>query len=223
MAETGRTRLKTALAAAILIAAVAVYWPVTGFEFVSYDDDLYVTENPWVSRGVTGSGLAWAFTGLGYAGNWHPLTWISHMVDVQLYGLIPRGHHLTNLLLHLADTVLLFMLLSGMTGALWRSALAAALFALHPLHVESVAWVAERKDVLAALFWLLTTGVYLEYVHRPRVWRYLVLVFSFSLALMAKPMAATLPITLLILDYWPLGRRRSAAGGGTGGCSVRPS
>ena len=150
-------------------------------------------------------GIRWAFTTL-YAEFWHPLTWLSHMLDVQLFGLEPRGHHLTNLLFHLANTLLLFLVFHRMTKALWQSAFVAALFALHPLHVESVAWVAERKDVLSAFFWILTIGAYVHYVERPGLQRYLAVLLFFVLGLMAKPMLVTLPFALLLLDYWPLQR-----------------
>ena len=141
-------------------AALMAYWQVSHSEFINYDDNDYVTENRYVQRGLTMDGIRWAFTTY-HASNWHPLTWISHMLDVQLFGLNPRGHHLTNLLLHIANTLLLFFVFHRMTNALWQSAFVAALFALHPLHVESVAWVAERKDVLSTFFWMLTMGAYL--------------------------------------------------------------
>ncbi len=165
----------------------------------------YVTDNRHVQDGLTVEGILWAFT-TGHAGYWHPLTWISHMVDVQLFGLQPGWHHLTNLLFHLASTLLLFLVLHRMTKALWQSAFVAALFALHPLHVESVAWVAERKDVLSTFFWMLTMGMYVSYVARPGLTRYLTLLLCFALGLMAKPMLVTLPFVLLLLDYWPLQR-----------------
>ncbi|NIQ87873.1 MAG: hypothetical protein GWN93_01765, partial [Deltaproteobacteria bacterium] len=158
-----------------------------------------------VHKGLTRESFIWAFTTTDEA-NWHPLTWLSHMVDCQLYGLNPAGHHLTNVLLHSASTVLLFLILLGMTGSRWRSALVAALFALHPLHVESVAWVAERKDVLSTLFWMLTLWAYLAYTKRPERKRYLLIIVAFTLGLMAKPMLVTLPFVLLLLDYWPLKR-----------------
>jgi protein O-mannosyl-transferase len=189
------------LAAATLLA----FWQVGNSEFINYDDNDYVTENLTVQRGLTAEGIRWAFTTY-YASNWHPLTWLSHMMDVHLFGLSPRGHHLTNLLLHLANTLLLFLVLHRMTKALWQSAFAAALFALHPLHVESVAWAAERKDVLSAFFWMLTLGAYVFYVERPGRTRYLAVLLLFALGLMAKPMLVTLPFVLLLLDYWPLGR-----------------
>lgn len=176
--------------------------------FVNLDDAQYVSDNPAVSGGLSARGLSWAFT-TPHAGNWHPLTWLSHMLDVELYGMNAGPHHLTSLLLHVASALLLFGLLHRMTGALFRSAFVAALFALHPLHVESVAWVAERKDVLSTLFFLLTIRAYLAYVRRPRPSRYALVLVLFALGLMAKPMLVTLPFVLLLLDYWPLGRAPS--------------
>ncbi len=189
----------------LTIAAFMAYRQVTHCAFINFDDAEYVTENRHVQDGLTVKGIAWAFT-TGYASNWHPLTWISHMVDVQLFGLQPGWHHLTSLLFHLANTVLLFLVLHRMTRALWQSAFVAALFALHPLHVESVAWAAERKDVLSTFFWMLTMGAYVSYVARPGLRRYLTLLLCFASGLMAKPMLVTLPFVLLLLDYWPLRR-----------------
>jgi hypothetical protein len=188
-----------------MLTTVIVFWQVGKHEFVNYDDDVYVTENPQVQTGLTRQSLIWAFTTT-HGANWHPLTWLSHMLDCQLYGLNPRGHHLTNLLFHLANTLLLFVVLRRMTGALWQSGFVAALFALHPLHVESVAWVAERKDVLSTFFWLLTMWTYVRYVERPGPKWYILTFFIYGLGLMAKPMLVTLPFVLLLLDYWPLNR-----------------
>ena len=190
----------------ILITCV-VYLQVLDYEFVYFDDTLYVTENHWVQNGLTIDGVGWAFT-TSHASNWHPLTWLSHMLDCQLYGLNPRGHHLTSVLLHIANAVLLFLVLNRMTGAQWASGFVAALFALHPLHVESVAWVAERKDVLSTFWGLLTLWLYAGYVEHPRRIRYLFALFTFALGLMTKPMLVTLPFVLLLLDYWPLERIR---------------
>ena len=185
---------------------IAVFGQTAGHDFVNFDDDDYVYENWHVKRGLTGAGIAWAITTY-HAGNWHPLTWLSHMLDCQLYGLKPGGHHLTNVLLHAAAAILLFLALRRMTGALWPSAWVAAVFAIHPLRVESVAWVAERKDVLSGLFFMLTLWFYARYAERPASWgRYLLVVASFALGLTAKPMLVTLPFVLLLLDYWPLGR-----------------
>jgi len=189
----------------LTIAILIAFWQVTQCDFTNYDDPAYITENDHIQNGLTMAGIRWAFT-TDYAENWHPLTWLSHMLDVQLFGLRPRWHHLTNLLFHLANTLLLFFVLNRMTNALWKSAFVAALFALHPLHVESVAWVAERKDVLSAFFWMLTLGAYGYYVERPKVQRYLLVVVFFVLGLMSKPMLVTLPFVLLLLDYWPLRR-----------------
>jgi len=196
---------KSLIGLLLIVATLGVFWQVRSHDFLNYDDDIYVTENPQVQKGFTQESLNWAFTS-GYASNWHPLTWLSHMLDYQLFGLNPVGHHLTNLMLHLANTLLLFLLLNRMTSALYRSAFVAALFALHPLHVESVAWVAERKDVLSTLFWVLTMWTYLLYVEQPRLSRYLLTLVVFTLGLMAKPMLVTLPFVLLLLDYWPLDR-----------------
>ena len=187
----------------------AVFGQELTHEFVNFDDDSYVYDNPVVAGGLTLKGIAWAFSF--HAFNWHPLTWLSHMLDCQLYGLHPAGHHLTNVLLHTATVIALFLVLRTMTGALWRSAFVAAVFAIHPLRVESVAWVAERKDVLSGLFFMLTVGAYVLYAHRPwSWWRYGLVVVLFGLGLMSKPMLVTLPLVLLLLDYWPLQRKEPA-------------
>jgi len=149
---------------------LAVYWQVLGYDFVNYDDDGYIIENPSVREGLTKKSILWAFTSF-HIGNWHPLTWISHMLDCELFGLKPGMHHLTNLIFHIANTLLLFLVLRRMTGSIWRSGFVAALFALHPLHVESVAWVAGRKDVLSTLFWVLTLWAYVRYCERLAVFR----------------------------------------------------
>ena len=189
----------------LTIVTLSLFWQVQNHGFVNLDDDLYVTANRRVQAGLTIDGIVWAVTTT-HASNWHPLTWLSHMVDCDLFGLNPGAHHFTNLLLHLANTLLLFLVFHRMTRALWPSAFVATLFAVHPLHVESVAWIAERKDLLSTFFWLLTMGLYLQYVKRPRYTRYLLVFLSFSLGLMAKPMLVSLPFVLLLLDYWPLGR-----------------
>ncbi len=194
------------LSLALVLAVLIAYWPAAGNDFVNYDDDVYVTGNRHVRGGLTWHGIVWAVTSVGYAGNWHPLTWLSHMLDVELFGLHPRGHHLVSLVLHAGNTVLLFLVLRGMTGAVGRSALVAALFGVHPLHVESVAWVAERKDVLSTFFGLLATAAYLWYVSRRGRGRYLAVVGAFALGLLAKSMLVTLPCVFLLLDYWPLCR-----------------
>jgi Flp pilus assembly protein TadD len=187
------------------VLALAAHSGVTANDFIDYDDPEYVTHNPQVKNGLTAEGLRWAWTTF-RTGNWHPLTWMSLQLDAQLYGLNPAGFHLTNLLLHGANVVLLFGVLRGMTGAVGRSAVVAALFAVHPLHVESVAWVAERKDVLSTLGGLLTLAAYARYAAWPSVGRYLVVMLTLTLGLLAKPMLVTLPCVLLLLDYWPLGR-----------------
>ena len=164
-----------------------------------------MTSNVPVRRGLTWAGFRWAFT-TGHASNWHPLTWLSHMADVSLFGLNPFGHHATNLALHVVNTLLLCFLLRRLTGDPWPSFWAAALFAVHPAHVQSVAWIAERKDLLSTAFWLATTWAYVSWVRRRSAGRYLVLVGLFAAGLMSKPMLVSLPVTLLLLDYWPLRR-----------------
>jgi len=190
---------------ALALATLAVYWQVCNYDFIKYDDDVYVTDNYHVTSGVSIPNVRWAFT-TPHAGNWLPLTWLSFMLDCQLFGPNPGWMHLVNLLLHIANTLLLFAVLKKMTGSLWPSAFVAALFALHPLHVESVAWITERKDVLSTLFLLLTLAAYVSYVRRPGLVRYLLTVLLFTLGLLAKPMLVTLPFLLLLLDYWPLER-----------------
>jgi protein O-mannosyl-transferase len=190
----------------LLLAVLAVFGQTIGHDFVNFDDDVYVYENPQVNGGLTSAGTAWAITAF-HSNNWHPLTWLSHMLDCQLYGLKPGGHHVSNVLLHAASAILLFLALQRLTGAFWPSAWVAAIFALHPLRVESVAWVAERKDVLSGLFFMLTLWFYARYVERPASWgRYSLVLAAFALGLTAKPMLVTLPFVLLLLDYWPLGR-----------------
>ncbi len=186
-------------------ATLVAFWQVNQCDFVDFDDPSYVTENIHIQHGITTEAIRWAFTA-GYSSNWHPVTWMSHMLDIQVFGLKPRWHHLTNLLFHIANTLLLFFIFHRMTKAPWKSAFVAALFALHPLHVESVAWVAERKDVLSTFFWMLTMGAYIRYVEHPRFTSYLAVFTFLALGLMAKPMLVTLPFVLLLLDYWPLGR-----------------
>jgi tetratricopeptide (TPR) repeat protein len=191
----------------LLAATLAVYSQVRHYEFVNYDDPEYVGNNLHVRAGLTAGGLVWALTSFD-AANWFPLTWLSHMADIQFFGMESGWHHLTNVWLHAIDALLLFAVLKRMTGARWPSAWVAFLFALHPLHVESVAWVAERKDVLSAFFWFLTLWCYARYVERPGVGRYLAVLPAFCLGLMAKPMIVTLPFALLLLDVWPLRRVR---------------
>jgi Flp pilus assembly protein TadD len=205
MGKPTTSRLNLIIPLGLAALTLAAFWGVLGCEFVSYDDSKYVVENPHVRGGLTGEAVTWAFTTF-HASNWHPLTWLSHALDCQIYQLNPLGHHLTNLLLHIANVLLLFLALKLMTGAMWKSAFVAALFGVHPLHVESVAWVAERKDVLCAFFWMLTLLAYVRHAKSPTAGRYALVVIIFALGLLAKPMLVTLPFVLLLLDYWPLGR-----------------
>ena len=199
------------LAALLAVATLAVYFPATRNGFVDFDDPLYVTQNEHVQAGLSWGNVAWAFRSID-AANWHPLTWISHMADCQFFGLNPTGHHAVSVLLHAINAVLLFLLLNKATGFRWRSLCVAGLFALHPLNVETVAWISERKSLLSMLFSLIAVGYYGWYVRTPQParaqkWRsYVAVVFFFALALLAKPMAVTLPLVLLILDYWPFKR-----------------
>jgi tetratricopeptide (TPR) repeat protein len=204
-------RKKLILAGCLVLVTLAAYWHIRGLAFLSYDDTAYVTENTHLRSGLTWRTLVWAFTSM-QAANWHPLTWLSHVIDFELYGMNPTGHHLTNLIVHLLNVVLLFWVLQTATAAIWRSAFAAALFAVHPMNVESVAWVAERKNVLSTLFFILTIWAYVWYVRKPGWQRYLVVTFSFILGLMSKPMLVTLPFLLLLLDYWPLSRYEACRG-----------
>jgi Flp pilus assembly protein TadD len=190
---------------ALTLITVAVFWQVCTYGFINYDDPDYVYENRNIQSGITFKSIKWAFT-TGYFANWHPLTWLSYMLDWQLFGLKAEYYHLTNLIFHIANTLLLFVVLKQMTHRIWPSAFVAALFALHPLHIESVAWVAERKDVLSTFFWMLTMFAYVRYTRHPGVTGYLLTLLSFALGLMAKPMLVTIPFVLLLLDYWPLDR-----------------
>jgi tetratricopeptide (TPR) repeat protein len=210
------SRTRQALAAALLAALVVfAFRGVAGLGFIEeYDDYQYVTRNPAVAAGLSAAGVRWAFGSVGYAYNWHPLTWVSHMADVSLFGLRPAGHHLVNLALHAASAALALLVLSRATGALWPAAAAAALFAVHPLRVESVAWVAERKDVLAVFLGLLTTAAHLRYARRPAAGRHAAVVALFALGLLAKPSLVALPACLLVLDWWPLNRLRRGAPAG---------
>ena len=193
------------LSLTLAAATWAIYSPVAHHPFVDFDDQYYVTQNAHVQAGLRWQTFVWSFNA-GYAQNWHPLTWLSHALDYQLYGLNPVGHHLTNVAFHVLNVVILFFLLLWATGAMWRSLLVAALFAIHPLNVESVAWVAERKNVLSMFFFLLALGAYGWYARYPEFKRYVVLVLLFILGLAAKPMVITLPFVLLLLDFWPLQR-----------------
>jgi tetratricopeptide (TPR) repeat protein len=193
----------------VSIFLMAITWLVFGETLrhpsINFDDQEYVFENPKINTGLTSTGVLWAFTH-SHAENWHPLTSISHMLDCQLFGLQAGWHHFTNVLLHTIAVILLFLVFREMTGALWRSAFVAAVFAIHPLRVESVAWIAERKDVLSGVFFMLTLGAYVRYVREPSSTRYLIVAVLFGLGLMTKSMLVTLPFVLLVLDYWPLGR-----------------
>ena len=231
--NTTRKSLTAKIGLALAAITLLVYLPMLWHGFVNYDDPDYITSNPHVQAGLTWPGIVWAFQS-GEASNWHPLTWISHMADWQLFGEHAAGHHLVNLLFHTASALLLFILLRRLTGTLWRSAFVAALFAWHPLHVESVAWASERKDVLSAFFWMLTLLAYVRYAKaqstvesreskagdaslalnsQPSTLNNFLALFFFACGLMSKPMVVTLPFVLLLLDFWPLNRMRSAERG----------
>ena len=204
------------IALALVVVTVAVFWRATACGYINYDDPVYITQNRHVQQGLSADSVRWAFTSR-CDGLWIPLTMLSHMLDWQIHGINPAGHHLTNVLFHAANTLLLFLLLRRMTGSVWRSAFVAALFALHPLHAETVAWISERKGVLSTLFWLLALYAYTEYAHiqtqgrrRFAAGRYALTLVCFVAALMAKPIVVTLPFLLLLLDYWPLERWKTA-------------
>jgi Flp pilus assembly protein TadD len=205
--KSGLAELRTRALICLALVAVTcvIYGQTGGFDFVNYDDNVLVYENSTVTQGVTLDNLRWAFLTMP-EGAWQPLSWLSHMLDCQLFGLDAGGHHLVSVLLHALNSVLLFLALGRLTGSLWRSAMVAALFALHPQHVEAVAWVAARKDVLSTCGWLLTLWAYGVWVERPTRWHYATIVLFFAIGLMAKPMVVTLPLVLLLLDVWPLGR-----------------
>ncbi len=216
---SGGAFIATMLVSLSLVLLIALlYFRVGGYEFIELDDNQYVANNAQVRQGVTWEGLSWALSSLSRS-NWHPVTWLSHMLDVDLFGMDAGRHHLVNVLLHAFSAVLLFLVLRAMTTATWRSGFVAALFAVHPLHVESVAWIAERKDVLSGLFFMLTLLAYARYVRRPAVSSYLVLAALFLLGLMSKPMLVTMPFLLLLLDIWPL--QRTAVSGGSLNSGVR--
>jgi protein O-mannosyl-transferase len=206
---------EAAVCLGLLLLTLLPYWQVVGHGFVAFDDDVYITENPRVRKGLSAQTFLWALTAT-EAANWHPLTWISHLVDVSLFGTWAGGHHLVNLLIHGANGLLLFLALRRMTGSIWESSLVAALFAIHPLHVESVAHLAQRKDVLSGLFWMLTLLAYGQHVSRPSRIRYASIVVCLGLGLMAKPILVTLPFVLLLLDFWPLRRMENFTGSGAG-------
>src|SRR5207302_9789150 len=194
---------------AVCIFLSVIVWIVFGqtvrHGFINFDDDRYVYENEHVSAGFTRDGLKWVLTH-SHASLWHPLTTLSHMADCQIFGLKPAGHHFTNVLLHNIAAILLFLVFAGMTGRIWQSAFVAAIFAIHPMRVESVAWIAERKDVLSAVFFMLTLGAYLRYVRAPSVARYLTMSIFVAFGLMSKATFVMVPLVLLLLDYWPLAR-----------------
>jgi hypothetical protein len=201
----------------LLLASLtlAAYWQVRENDFVAYDDPEYITQNPHVKSGLSIEGIGWAWTGV-HSYNWHPITWLSHMLDAELFGINPAGHHWTSVLFHTANTLLLFLFLKRATDSYGPSLLVAALFSIHPLHVESVAWASERKDVLGAFFWISALVAYERYARDKDGANYLLCLFLFILGLMSKPMVVTLPLVLLLLDYWPLGRTGRAAGRGLG-------
>jgi Tfp pilus assembly protein PilF len=207
MSVVKTARLKLLVGIVLSVLAIVSYWGVVENDFIRFDDPLYVTENPWVQRGLNAETVLWAFTTSSQARNWHPLTWLSLMLDRELFGLNPAGYHWTSVLLHLLGGLLLFAALNRMTASLWGSGLVAALFLIHPLHVESVAWVAERKDVLSGVFWMGGLWCYARYAERPGLARYLWVVLAFACGLMSKPMVVTFPFVLLLLDWWPLRRR----------------
>jgi len=200
-------KMNLLICALLLVATSAVFRQVSQCGFV-FDDYIYIVENIHIQSGLTLKGMIWAFT-TRYADLWNPLVWISFMIDHRLYGMNAGGYHITNLVFHLLTTLLLFWIFQRMTGAVWKSAFVAAFFALHPLHVESVAWVAERKDTLSAFFWVMTLCLYVLYTEKKSVQRYLPVLFAFILALLSKPMVITLPVMMILLDYWPLGRFRA--------------
>ena len=201
------TRYGREIAICLFIAVItlSVYGRVITYDFVNFDDNLYVTANKNVQSGITLKSIIWAFS-FNEVAYWHPLSLISHMIDCRIFGLNAGMHHLINLFLHIASSILLFFILKQSTGALWRSAIVASLFAIHPINVESVAWITERKNVLSTLFWMLTMFVYIFYAKRPAVYKYLTVMFFFVLGLLSKPMLVTLPFVLLLFDYWPLER-----------------
>ncbi len=217
-------RLTAVICLVLAVGTFAVYWPVLGHTFLNYDDPDYILDNPHVKSGLTWPGIVWAFQPNAYAANWHPLTWISHMADCQFFGTQPAGHHFVNVLFHTVNTLLLFILLKNLTNAIWRSAFVAALFAWHPVHVESVAWATERKDVISAFFWMLALIAYAKFAASDKtraapvsIFRffgsgfYWLALVSFACGLMSKPMVVTLPFVLLLLDFWPLQRVSTSA------------
>ena len=207
LAYRNRFKLQCAVCLLLALVTIAAYWQLSACDFVGFDDYVQLVDNPYLHEGITGKTIAWAFS-FESSTYWHPLTWLSHMLGFQIFGFNPGMQHLINLFFHIANTLLLFFVLKRMTGALWQSAFVAGLFALHPLNVESVAWVTERKNVLSTFFWMLTMLAYVRYTARPGVLRYLAVLAALALGLMAKPMLVTMPFVLLLLDYWPLERFR---------------
>ena len=212
--------MKIVICIFLVVTTFFVYSQVQDHQFINYDDQVYVTENLKVKSGLTRESVHWAFT-TSHFSQWHPMTWLSHMLDYQLYGSNPKGHHLVNLFFHIANSLILFMVLLRMTGALWQSGFVAAMFALHPLNVESVAWIAERKNVLSTLFWLLTMWAYIRYAQKTNLTRYCLIVLFFTFGLMSKPMLVTLPFALLLMDYWPLGRLKLGQKKGNSGIAEK--
>lgn len=205
-ADTRSTNYSLAIVVGLAVLCLLVYFRVFTFDFVLIDDDVYVSENPFIAGGLSFANTLWAWTSV-HASNWHPLTWMSHALDISFFGLNASGHHAVNLVLHIANSTLVFLVVRNLTGAIWKSALVAAIFALHPAHVESVAWIAERKDVLSTLFWLTSTLAYIAWVRRPERGNYFwISVVLFALGLASKPMLVTMPFTLLLFDYWALER-----------------
>ncbi|MBE9504504.1 MAG: tetratricopeptide repeat protein [Proteobacteria bacterium] len=200
-----KRRIELIICLFLVVGILSCYWRVQYADFVNIDDTVYVSENRNVQAGLTREGIIWAFTTF-EAANWHPLTWLSHMLDCQMFGLNPRGHHLTSLLFHITNSMLLFYVFCRMTGGVWESALVAALFALHPLHVESVAWISERKDLLSTFFGLISIAAYVRYAQEKRQVSYLLCILFLGFGLMTKPMLVTFPFVLLLLDFWPLKR-----------------
>lgn len=205
--KTHRKTTVALLCLALVFIVLAVYIQVGNHSFINLDDNAYVTNNPHVASGITVQNVVWAFTSVD-AYNWHPITWLSHMADVRFFGMNPGGHHITSVVIHTISSLLLFLLLLRLTGALWQSLFVAAMFALHPLHIQSVAWVAERKDVISGFFWFLTLLLYAKYVEKQKTTLYVLTILSFILGLMSKPMLVTLPLVMLLLDFWPLERFR---------------
>ena len=204
------------VAALLLLVTVVLYWPATQCDFINYDDDVFITENPHIQSGLTWSGLKWAFSNVEQAAYWAPVMWLSHQLACQLFGLNPWGHHLINVLLHAINTVLVFLLLRSLTGAFWRSVMVAVLFGWHPLRVESVAWVTERKDVLSTFFGLLALIYYVRYAQnktsrnpQPSTLNYLLALVFFAFGLMSKAMLVTWPCVMLLLDWWPMERYKT--------------